>query len=634
MWKFLSYLCICSIGALITPSSGNVSAQVNLQGKSFFGNHHLAEVGNISQLRCPPWSYFDFANKMCKHDIYFAALFYNNHTHLRVGYCSTYNEKTGIVSFSSCPYFQSDGFNVSVIRESNFWSIQLPENISTLNEYMCGSLNRIGNVCSECARGFGPAVTSLGFNLQCSYCNDNWYGLLLYLFLEFIPVTVFYIVILVFRINITSAPMTCYIMYSQLVAVWWSFAFEGEDLNINREMFKLNSHTELFRKFFLAMYDMWNLRFFYYLVPPFCISSKLKPFHVGLLGYISIFYPICLVLMTWICVELHDRRCRLLVWLWKPFHRCLVRLRRSWNSKSDIIDVFSSFFLLSFTKVMYQTALFLTYHTIDEKHYSNLQSLIAESGVTMIDLTVKYGSFEHLMYVVPAVLFMCIFNVIPIAILFFYPFKAFQTCLSKCRLNGLVLKHFVDKFYGCYRDDPDGGKDMRSFAALYFFVRPLILLAGSVATLLTISNTDPYFPRSIILVLALLLIALCRPYKKTYMNVLDSLLLAHFAISCQLVSSYSGFQEHHSSFVYTCGVMLAIPFITFVSLVTLRALGKACSTHAFKELSQKCKSYLCCCITTKILQGEKNSECCSTIFPTEQPLVEPNNPEVSYGSLR
>ena len=165
------------VSVLITPFSDSVSAQINLQSNSLFENPHLTDVGNSSHLRCPPWSYFDLAKKICNHDIYFAAIFYDNQTHLRVGYCSTYNEKTGIVSFSSCPYFQSDHFHVYVIRESNIWTIQLPENISTLNQYMCGPLNRKGTVCSECVQDFGPAVTSVGFSMQCSYCSDNWYGI-------------------------------------------------------------------------------------------------------------------------------------------------------------------------------------------------------------------------------------------------------------------------------------------------------------------------------------------------------------------------------------------------------------------------------------------------------------------------
>ena len=93
--------------------------------------------------------------------------------------------------------------------------VQLPDNISELNDYMCGPMNRKGRVCSECIDGFAPSVTSIGY--ECSNCTDTWYGVPLYLFLEFVPITMFYLAVLVFQISVTSAPMTCCVMYSQLI---------------------------------------------------------------------------------------------------------------------------------------------------------------------------------------------------------------------------------------------------------------------------------------------------------------------------------------------------------------------------------------------------------------------------------
>ena len=67
------------------------------------------------------------------------------------------------------------------------------------------AMNRKGRVCSECMDGFGPAMASIGYQIQCSNCSGVWYGVLLYMFMEIVPVTVFYFpAILVFQINITS----------------------------------------------------------------------------------------------------------------------------------------------------------------------------------------------------------------------------------------------------------------------------------------------------------------------------------------------------------------------------------------------------------------------------------------------
>ena len=78
--------------------------------------------------------------------------------------------------------------------------IELPvKNISELNTHMCEPMNRKGRLCSECIKDFGPSVISFG--LVCSNCTGAWYGIPLYLFLEFVPITVFYLIILLFRVN-------------------------------------------------------------------------------------------------------------------------------------------------------------------------------------------------------------------------------------------------------------------------------------------------------------------------------------------------------------------------------------------------------------------------------------------------
>lgn len=431
---------------------------------------------------------------------------------------------------------------------------------------------------------------SVGFHIQCCECNSVWYRVTFYLLLELFPITVFYLVILILQINITSAPMTCYIMYSQLAVIWWACAFDGEDSFISKRMFVNNESSELFYKVVLSLYDIWNLRFFQHLLPPLCVSQNLKAIHIALLGYISLFYPLILMFLTWVCVELHGHNFRPLVWLWRPFHRCFVRLRRKWNTKSDIIDVFASFFLLSFSKVMYQAALMLSPQTIQNYDHG---ILIAFDKVTNVDLSVVYGSNEHLALAVPAVLLSIIFNVLPTLLLILYPFRKFRALLSVCRLKGIALNFFVEKFYSCYRNGLDGGKDMRSFAGLYFITRPLMFVGSSIGSLLMVSNNDPYLVRNLVLMVTALLIGLCRPYKEVYMNVLDTLLLAHFGLFCHLISSYQGF-EVGEKFVLVFKTMSVLPFGAFVLFFVMRAIQRVQKSGTLQLFRQKCKHLVCC----------------------------------------
>ncbi len=57
---------------------------------------------------------------------------------------------------SDCAAYSSK-VNITVV--SGMY-IQLPNNISELNDFMCGPVNRKGRVCNECIDGFAPSVIS------------------------------------------------------------------------------------------------------------------------------------------------------------------------------------------------------------------------------------------------------------------------------------------------------------------------------------------------------------------------------------------------------------------------------------------------------------------------------------------
>ena len=110
---------------------------------------------------------------------------------LKEGSCATYDAERKLVSSPNCPYFHPNGYELATPGY-----IQLPRNLSQLNDYMCGPLNRKGRLCGECADGFGPSVTSFGY--RCANCTDAWYGVPLFLVLEFVPITIFYLIVVVF----------------------------------------------------------------------------------------------------------------------------------------------------------------------------------------------------------------------------------------------------------------------------------------------------------------------------------------------------------------------------------------------------------------------------------------------------
>ncbi len=84
------------------------------------------------------------------------------------------------------------------------------------------------------------------------------------------------------------------------------------------------------------------------------VASKLTNFHDLLLEYAFTMYPLFLVIITYIGIELHARNVRPIVILWKPFYK-LFHIRRSLDPRSSVIATFSTFISLSFSKLMFIT---------------------------------------------------------------------------------------------------------------------------------------------------------------------------------------------------------------------------------------------------------------------------------------
>lgn len=272
---------------------------------------------------------------------------------LSFGYCATYNEDTKILSMlPQCGYFQYGVYNETTIPGY----IQLPTVLTDLNDYMCGPLHRKGLVCRECADDYGPSLTSYWH--RCANCTSVWYKVPLFLLIQFVPLTVFYIFVVLFQIRLTTPPMPCFIMVAHVFHIGFE-TVHPTGLLVSIISTKHGFYRLLDTSITQLLYSMFTLDFFLCALPPFCVSSKLKFNHIVLFGYISAFYPILLILLTWMCVELHGRNYRLFKWLWKPFQICFVRLKKQGiNKKSDLVDVFATFFLLSYHKCVYQTQMY------------------------------------------------------------------------------------------------------------------------------------------------------------------------------------------------------------------------------------------------------------------------------------
>ena len=558
-----------------------------------------------SNINCSLWFFYNKSQESCQCLPYGQFVCDGKDAYLESRFELTYSNKTKMVNLQ-----EPKGYRRLHPEEPNQTKPGyrlLPKNISYLNEFMCRPLNRSGFLCSDCLEGLGPAMSVMLYGgKKCYKCTGQWAGAVLYILIELVPITIIYLIILVFQVKLTSAPMICYIMYSQLIVLTVLYEAQWEDSLFTPVIYTDAGDLKAVSKIILMVYGMFNLDVIVHVLPPFCISTHLRPSHLIILGYSSIFYPILLIILTWLVIELHDRNVKVVVRMWLPFHRCFVRLRRSWNTKSDLIDVFASFLLLSYTKLMYQTI--LTMNIQMTQNFSLTEHKIYSMYVFYVDSSVTLPSPYYTTSVVIAGAISVIFNLLPMLLLALYPIKIFRKVLSKCKLDRVGLTIFMEKFHTSYKDGLDGGRDMRSFAALYFFVR--VLPVAGALVLYDELRFEQWFVRGMIMTTTALIVALCRPYKKMHMTICDVLLLMNMAVVCYVLSSR---RETHY-FVPLMQAVLLLPSMVFALIISFKFM-KHHKSH-FITVTHQC---------LVIIKSRARSRCSNR--------QKHKNTQTSYGSI-
>ncbi len=448
--------------------------------------------------------------------------------HVPVGYCMTYSDILSQVVVGSC------AFPLTTAMPSTY---RIPSlNITELNTYTCGHFHRERQLCGQCISGYAPGV----FN-QCVKCTAKGRGLLQVLLVQTIAGTVFFILIVALSINISSGSIYSFVFFSQMMALPSSAV---GILEIGKDY---SPGLYMYCKLLISFYSIWNLDFFL----PFFLDSCLREGSGGMevlaLRYILPVYLLILTLVVYAGTELHARKCRLMVWLWAPFHRCLGRFRHKWNMKTSIINALATLFLLSYTKVTFVSLRIL----LGEQPYF-MTGEYSNTIFVLVEPTVKYGGKEHLPFLIVALFFLVTVGVVPIAFLTFYQFRWFQKCLDVCRLNRQSVRAFVEVFQGSYKNGVVGRHDFRFFSGVYLIMRlAVIVIWGSVT----------YVLLGIMGISGSLLFALFRPYYKYRQNVVDSLFFAGFSISLFMASYFRVRQDTWEKVSTTTSAFIILSFL-------------------------------------------------------------------------
>ena len=192
--------------------------------------------------------------------------------------------------------------------------------------------------------------------------------------------------------------------------------------------------------------------------------------------------------------------------LWKPFRYIFTLLRRNWDSKTTVIDAYATFYILSFTRILYVSADLLT--PVKARSLNN----DSVTWVLYYDATVDYFGREHLPYALLAIVCSVLLTTPTIFFLLFYQLKCFQRLLSCLKIHSQLLPAVMDSFQGCYKNGTEEGtRDYRWFAAVPFIGRVALLFFYSLTPDKTV------FPLLIIVILIIITtMTVIQPYRAQF----------------------------------------------------------------------------------------------------------------------
>lgn len=450
---------------------------------------------------CPPLLKLVNGNCLCYNssDTYYVAFFvcYSKwkQPHLRVGFWIGYAEtseqdinKTLYISY--CP---NSYCNENVGEKENYYPIK--EESKELETAVC-SANRRGILCGECTEN--TTVYFYSRNFKCGSTENCNLGPLLYLLSEILPLTIIFILVIVFNISFTSGGLSGFIFFAQM---YDSIDDVGDNFLVKNSGLK-GVHT--IPQF---VYRSLNLDFFGINETSFCLWEKANTLSILTFKYLTVLYALFLVLATVL------------------FMRCVrvfkcIRLRKL---KYSVIQGLSAFLIMAYsqcTEISFSILNPINIYNGPEKN----------STVVFLQGNVHYFSSEHRPYAIPALF--CIVSFVLTVPLLLMCYPQCNKVITYLRLDenrgiqlisGVIpmykIKPFLDCFQGTFKDK------CRYFAGLYFVYRATILASRFAPTILTI-----YIVMELQFTLMLILHTLCWPYQKTIHNVIDTLLIANLAI--------------------------------------------------------------------------------------------------------
>ena len=485
----------------------------------------VVSAGRVSAEECPPW--FEWVNAsdssgycVCSQTL--TGLIecdqINQRSSLTLASCIFYDSDIDDVVAAPCPY---------LLPESAGLTLPLPGNLSDLNEFVCGNFSREvrGPLCGQCTGNTGPSVYSVGN--QCVPCSPV--NVLYYLLLQYLPITVMFLVVLLLRLNLTAAPMAHYVLFCNVVVFFCRFG-----LILYTELYGTsNTFIVVLVKILITLSAVWSFDALFFIAPSICITNSLEDIYLPFLEFFATLYPFLLLLLTYIAIQLHIRNSRPIVTLWKPFHRVYVMFYRTWDPNASMMQAFSSLLFLSYAKINFFILQTWFWAVVVTK-----EGVVSRCFV-YIDPNVPCLSNKHIYMIIFSAFVVIFLYSPPVFLLLIYPTSLYRKISDKMiRPRWRIgIKTYVETFQGCFKDGADGTRDYRAVSGYLMVIPGFIFLLDFFAQAIASYKIAQHL-NAIMLLVLVILCSMLQPYKRRIANVsavaVLSILATDFALSTGL----------------------------------------------------------------------------------------------------
>ena len=430
---------------------------------------------------------------------------------LHLGKAIGYKTHKEQVVVAHIPYIYPD----SKIFRTNVTNLQinLTRSIHDERDELCASLHRNSSLkyiyCGHCNKHYGPAIYSYG--LQCAKCH-MYKGFALYFSLQILPISIFYAVVLIFRVDLTRPVMFHYIVFCNSV----TFIFRYSAGLVMNYLYANGNILKNMMKVGLTLSGVWSLDFLRFVVPPFCFSSKIHDCVIPFFDFFPVVYLLLVTAIISIFIKLHGLKLRVILLIWMPFHRLLEKFGLNRDPVEAVTHTYATFFFLYLYKTMsvaFVTALTSPAFT-DRLKLTERLTIYYDPTVTYFDgrhVTIIMISFTiAAVLVLPALLLLTFFRSSGVQ-------RFYQTQLNRqCQV---IVRIFVRTLENGYKDGSNGTKDLRPVAGVYFLL--MIVGGGIIMAMLRVlvySDNIPWPLATAGYAMLAVLYGTLQPYKKKSQN--------------------------------------------------------------------------------------------------------------------